>query len=210
MRDSAGILQSLLASALSLEGIAVVLALAYLLLAARESLWCWYCAFASSALYIVILWDARLLMESALSVFYVVMAVVGWYQWRHGGSAHAGVKIVSMQWWQHFAVLAVLLVLAFINGWAMQRWTQAAWPFVDSFITWGSVLTTLLVVRKVLENWLYWLLLDGMAMLVYIDRGLYLTALLFALYLGIVVFGYFKWQREYRAYATSGLGQVSE
>lgn len=201
MQDLGLIVQYLLASALSLEGIAVVLALAYLLLAARESLWCWYCAFVSSALYVVILWDARLLMESALSGFYVVMAVVGWYQWRHGGKSHEGLRIVSLQWWQHVGIFGALLVLAFVNGWAMQRWTDAAWPFVDSFITWGSVLTTLLVVRKVLENWLYWLLLDSMAMVVYIDRELYLTALLFALYLVIVVFGYQKWRREYRGYA---------
>ena len=210
MQDSVGILQGLLASALSLEGIAVVLALAYLILAARESLWCWYCAFVSSALYVVILWDARLLMESALSVFYVVMAVVGWYQWRHGGNAHEGVRITTMQWWQHFAVLGVLLVLAFVNGWAMQRWTSAAWPFVDSFIAWGCVLTTLLVVRKVLENWLYWLLFDGMSLLLYIDRELYLTALLFALYLVIVVFGYFKWRREYRSYSDAGSASCLE
>jgi nicotinamide mononucleotide transporter len=203
MQDSLQALQSLPAAFLSLEGIAVVLALAYLLLAARESLWCWYCAFVSSALYVVVLWDARLLTESVLSAFYVVMAVVGWYQWRYGGAAHEGVRIVSLRWWQHLVLLAVLLVLAALNGWAMQRWTSAAWPFVDSFITWGSVLTTVLVVRKVLENWLYWLLLDGLAMVVYIDRGLYPTAILFALYLVIVVFGYVKWRREYRGYATS-------
>ena len=53
------------------EGLAVVLALAYLLLAARESLWCWYCAFASSALYVVVLWNARLLTEAGLNVFYM-------------------------------------------------------------------------------------------------------------------------------------------
>ena len=81
----------------------------------------------------------------------------------------------------------------------MQRYTAAAWPFVDAFISWGSVITTFLVVRKVLENWLYWILLDGIALVVYVDRGLYLTALLFAGYVVIVVFGYLRWRREYRA-----------
>jgi nicotinamide mononucleotide transporter len=80
----------------------------------------------------------------------------------------------------------------------MQRYTDAAWPFVDSFITWGSVITTFLVVRKVLENWLYWLLLDGIAVVVYVERGLYLTALLFVGYVVIVVFGFLQWRREYQ------------
>ena len=180
------------------EPVAVVLALSYLLLAARESLWCWYCAFVSSALYVLIMKDAGLLMEAVLSVFYVVMAVVGWWQWRSGGRQQEKLAIVSLSWQQHVLLLGAMLVLAVVNGWLMQRYTSAAWPFVDSFITWGSVLNTVLVIRKVLENWLYWILLDGLAIVVYIDRGLYLTALLFALYVVIVVFGYFRWLREYR------------
>jgi nicotinamide mononucleotide transporter len=194
-------LQQLFASMLSLEGVAVVLALAYLLLAARESLWCWYCAFVSSVLYTVIFWDVSLLMEVALNVFYVVMAVVGWWQWRIGGSQQQELRIVSLQWWQHLVLLAVMLLLAFGNGWVMQTYTAAAWPFVDAFIAWGSVITTVLVVRKVLENWLYWIVLDGIALAVYLERGLYLTALLFALYLVIVVFAYLRWRREYRGYS---------
>ena len=140
-------------------------------------------------------------MEAWLNVFYVAMAVFGWYQWKRGGKGHAGVKIVSMRGWQHGALFALMLLLAFTNGWAMQTWTTAAWPFVDSFLAWSSVITTFLVVRKVLENWLYWIVIDGLALFVYIERGLYMTALLFALYLVIVVFGYLKWRQEYRAYS---------
>jgi len=80
----------------TLEIIAVILAIAYLLLAAREHIACWYCAFVSSALFSVIFWDVSLLMESLLNVFYVVMAVVGWYEWRRGGQAHTGVQIRTL------------------------------------------------------------------------------------------------------------------
>ncbi|MES2624443.1 MAG: nicotinamide riboside transporter PnuC, partial [Pseudomonadota bacterium] len=191
-------MQPWLDSLLTLEGLAVVLALAYLLLAARENPWCWLCAFISSALYVEILWDVSLLMESVLSIFYVVMAVVGWYEWKRGGAGHTGVQIVRLQWWHHFALLGITLLLAALNGWLLGMYTSAARPFVDSFVSWGSVITTILVVRKVLDNWLYWLLIDGMSAYLYIDRGLYLTALLFGLYLIIVVFGYFQWRTEWR------------
>jgi nicotinamide mononucleotide transporter len=190
-------MDALLQSLLSLEALAVVLAIAYLLLAARESLWCWYCAFGSSVLYIVIFWDVRLLMESALSVYYAGMAVLGWWQWR-GGSGHAARPIVCLPWRQHGVLLAAMLVLAALSGWLLQRNTTAAWPYVDSFTAWASVVTTVLVVRKVLENWLYWLLIDGISLLLYVERGLYLTALLFAAYLVIVVFGFLQWRRVYR------------
>lgn len=182
-----------------LETTAVVLAVAYLLLAARESLWCWYCAFASSAIFTVIFWDVSLLMESLLNVFYVVMAVVGWYEWRFGGRQHHGVPIRTLAAWQHAALCAALVLAAAVNGWFMQRYTTAAWPYLDAFTTWAAVATTFLVVWKVLENWLYWFVIDGLSIFLYSDRGLTLTALLFAVYLVIVVFGYLHWRQLYRA-----------
>ena len=191
------------------EAIAVILALAYLVLAARESLLCWYCAFASSALYFVVMWDARLLTEAALQIFYMGMAVVGWYQWRHGHrSAGMPLQIVSLQWWHHVVLLALLMLLTYINGWVMQSYTTAAFPFVDAFIAWGSVITTVLVIRKVLENWLYWVLFDGLAIFVYVNRGLYMTAVLFALYVVIVIFGYVRWLRVYRRQAARAASQT--
>ncbi len=177
------------------EALAVFLALAYLVLAARENIWCWYCALASSALYVFVMWDARLLTEAVLNVFYVVMAVLGWLRWRRGGD-HG--TITSLRAWQHAGLLLMILALTLANGWAMARWTSAAWPFVDSLITWASVVTTFLVVHKVLENWLYWIVIDGLALVIYIERGLYMTAMLYALYLVIVVFGYYEWRKEHR------------
>ncbi len=198
-----GALADMAGALLTLEGLAVVLALAYLLLAARESLWCWLCALISSLCYVWIFWQAKLYTETALNVFYVVMAVIGWQQWQRGSAdqdnANSKRAIVSFKPWQHVACLALTLMLAVTNGYVMQRYTQAAWPFVDALISWGSVITTFLVVRKVLENWLYWLVLDGIAVVVYVERGLYLTALLFVGYVVIVVFGYFHWRRQYRA-----------
>jgi nicotinamide mononucleotide transporter len=189
-------MDALLQSLLTLEALAVVCAIAYLLLAARESLWCWYFAFASSALYVFIFWDVSLLMESLLSIYYVVMAVVGWQQWRSGDRAQKR-PIVTLCWQQHVLLLLLMLGLAVISGTLLQQYTSAAWPFVDSFTAWASVITTCLVVRKVLENWLYWLLIDSISLSLYIDRGLYLTALLFAAYLVIVVFGYVHWRKIY-------------
>lgn len=192
-------MQALLQYLLSLEGMAVVLAIAYLLLAAKESLWCWLCALVSSVIYVWICWQAHLFMETWLNLFYAVMAVLGWQQWRSGSGGQTQRAIVVMKAWQHVACAALVLGLALANGALMQRYTSAAWPFVDSFITWSSVITTFLVVRKVLENWLYWIVIDGIAIVVYFERGLYLTTLLYAAYVVIVVFGYFKWRREFAA-----------
>ena len=74
--------------------------------------------------------------------------------------------------------------------------TSASWPFVDSFTTWGSVLTTFMVARKILENWIYWIVIDAVSIFLYLDRGLYLYAGLFVIYVIIAIFGYFGWRRS--------------
>jgi len=79
------------------------------------------------------------------------------------------------------------------------RYSTAALPYLDSFTTWGSVLTTWMVARKILENWLYWLLIDSVSIYLYLDRALYLTALLFLAYVVIALLGYYQWRKHYLA-----------
>ena len=77
----------------TLETVAVALAIAYLILAMRQNSLCWYCAFFSTAIYVYIFGDVNLYMESALNVYYMLMALYGWYQWRRGGDNGTGIAI---------------------------------------------------------------------------------------------------------------------
>lgn len=201
MSDSswlASLQQALLAMS-GWELCAVVLGIAYLLLAMRESPWCWYAAFASTAIFLVLFWQVGLLMESALQVYYLVMAAYGWWHWQHGSGDQQPLAISSWGSRQHLLAASSVLVLAAASGYLLQHYTGAALPYLDSFTTWGSILTTWMVARKILENWLYWLLIDSVSIYLYLDRELYLTALLFAAYLVIVLFGYRQWLLHYRA-----------
>ncbi len=179
------------------EGLAVVLALAYLLLAARENSLCWYCAFVFTAIYTVLFWRVSLLMESALNVYYMAMAVFGWYQWRRGGEHHRGVQIHCLGLSLHLAIIALILLVTVVSGFILSHNSDAAWPYVDSFTTWASVITTYMVTRKILENWLYWVLIDAVSIPLYIDRGMTMTALLFAAYIVIAAMGYLSWRRHF-------------
>ncbi|WP_339672901.1 nicotinamide riboside transporter PnuC [Dasania marina] len=178
---------------------AVLLGVAYLLLAMKEKISCWYAALGSTAIYTVLFWDVSLLMDSALQVYYMAMAVYGWYQWqRKTDGGKAALPISCWSWQTHSAVIASTVWLSVMSGWLLQENTDAAWPFLDSFTTWGAVVTTYMVAKKVLENWLYWIVIDSVAAYLYVDRGLYLTALLMAIYVVIVVIGYVQWRAIYR------------
>jgi nicotinamide mononucleotide transporter len=178
-----------------LELTAVLLAIAYLLLAVRESLWCWGAAFVSTAIYLYLFFAARLYMESALQLFYLFMAVYGWRQWRRGGGGEKQLDVSTWPLIVHVRAVTCIVALSVASGWMLASYTEAAFPYLDSFTTWGAVWTTYLVTRKKLENWLYWIVIDSVGIYLYELRGLQLTAVLFALYVVISIFGYVSWQR---------------
>ncbi|MFL2530162.1 MAG: nicotinamide riboside transporter PnuC [Porticoccaceae bacterium] len=182
---------------LGLETVAVLLGIAYLLFAMRENSLCWYCAFISTGIYIWIFGDVSLYMESALNAYYMVMAVYGWYQWQRGGSSANGIKLSVWGIKQHMAAIGLVLILSVVSGYLLSQNTEARMPYIDSFTTWGSVITTFMVARKVLENWLYWIVINSVAIFLYIDRDLYQTAGLYALYIILSVIGFIAWRKAY-------------
>ncbi len=176
---------------------AVVLAILYLVLAARENIWCWGAAFASTAIYIYVFFDVNLFLESALQVYYLGMAIFGWYQWRQPADQSATRPISTWSLEKHYVIIAATGAVVVASGYLLSENTSAALPYVDAFTTWYAVVTTYMVTRKILENWLYWFVIDSVSVYLYYSRGLYLTALLFIAYLVIIVFGYLKWKKEY-------------
>lgn len=181
------------------EAVAVVLALGYLLLAVRRSLWCWACAFVSTAIYLVLFADAQLYMQTVLQVFYLVMAVYGYREWTRGQTADHEVAIRSWPAQAHaFGALAVAALSA-VSGWLLASYSDANAPYLDAFVTWGSVLTTWMVTRRILENWLYWVIVDAVAAYLYFQQDLIATGMLFLAYIGIVIAGYLRWRRDFRA-----------
>lgn len=189
------LLQQLLATSFW-EAAAAALGLAYLLLAVRRNLLCWLCAFVSTTVYLVLFARAALYMQSLLQVFYLVMAVYGFIDWRNGRTAAGEVLIRSWTLSRHAIVIGLVIAASTVNGWLLAHNTDAAAPYTDSFVTWGSVATTWMVARRVIENWLYWVVVDAVAAWLYFTQGLLATTLLFVIYLGIVIHGYVVWRRE--------------
>ena len=189
-----------------LEAASVLFSVLYLVLAIRESLWCWPAAFLSSVLTLVVVFDARLYSEVALNVYYAAMAVYGWYQWQYGGRRRGAEQLPIGVWPLKMHALAIggSLALSVLVGWLMRRYTAAAFPYLDAFVTVSSVVTTYLVARKILENWLYWLVIDTLGVYVYWQRELYFFMALFALYLVLVVIGLVRWHRDWRLQVKKG------
>ena len=183
----------------NLEIVSVVFGLVYIFLAARENIWCWPAAFIGTGTAIFLFWDASLLMESGLNVYYLLMALFGWWQWQYGSNNKSELAISSWNINSHISAFTLIGVLTIFSGYFLSRNTNAALPFVDSFTTWGAVVTTWMVTRKVLQNWLYWIVINPTAAWLFWVRDLHLYSLLFIAYTLIAIFGYIKWRRSFVA-----------
>jgi nicotinamide mononucleotide transporter len=181
-----------------LEATAVVLAILYLLLAIRQNIWCWLCAGISTAIYVYLFVNARLYMESALNVFYFGMAIYGWSVWYFGRSDGHELPVSVWRLIRHAYAIAAIFAASLISGYLLNRYTDAAFPYLDSLTTWAAIWATFLVARKVLENWWYWLVIDIVSMFIYWSRDLQLTSMLFAVYVVMIPFGLVSWTRSWR------------
>jgi nicotinamide mononucleotide transporter len=128
----------------------------------------------------------------------MLMAVYGWYQWQRGGQDQVGLEISRWSLSKHCLAIAAILFATVISGYLLTENTDARLPYLDSFTTWASVVTTLMVARKIIENWLYWVVIDAVSIFLYLDRELYQTAGLFVLYVVLAVVGYILWIKKYR------------
>lgn len=172
---------------------AVFFAILYLLLAVRQNILCWPAGIISSILYFFIMNSSGLYMEAYLQVFYVFMGFYGWSVWKKGKNNFFIVNTWSGI--KHFYAISIMLVLSVASGFLLKSFSDAAFPFFDSLVTWGSIIATYMVAKKLLENWIYWLAIDSISIMLFISRDLFATSALFGIYVVIIFFGYSSWKK---------------
>ncbi|MDA9834489.1 nicotinamide riboside transporter PnuC [Gammaproteobacteria bacterium] len=178
-----------------LEITAVIFAILYLILAVKQNILCWIAGIISSVLYFFIMQKAGLYMEAYLQVFYVVMGIYGWSQWSASNASNPSFIVNTWSKYQHMIAISIILALSLLSGSLLERYTDAALPFLDALVSWGAVVATYMVAKKLLENWIYWFVIDATSIFLFIERGLWLSAVLFATYLVIIFFGYQSWNK---------------
>lgn len=195
MTDLVGAVRESLVAVSATEWVAVVLALGYLWLAIRQDPWCFAFAITSSASYLYLFADAGLYMQSALQAFFIAMSLYGWWSWR-GGSGHAPASVRRWPAGRHVPAVAAIVALSVVNGQLLAGSKPSMVPYVDAAIAWGSVFTTWLVARKVLENWWYWIAIDLAACGLCYAQGLHATAALYLVYAALALQGHRRWARD--------------
>jgi nicotinamide mononucleotide transporter len=180
---------------ISIELVAVVVTLAAVYLTTRQIIWCWPLGMVSVTLYALVFYNAKLYADMGLQALYFGLAVYGWWAWLHGSEDHGKLE-VSMTSNRAKIMLATIGALAgILLGSALSRLTDASLPFMDSILTSFSIVAQWMQTRKLLESWLVWLAVDVFYVGMFLYKGLYPTAGLYAVFLFLAVLGFVEWRR---------------
>ena len=181
------------------EIIAAVLGATSVWLSVRQNIWSWPTGIANVVLYFFVFHGAKLYADMGLQVVYAVLSVYGWYQWLYGGAGHTTLRVSRTPPVLGLILAGIAIGGAALLGTLLYRETDAALPYLDSLLTSTSLVAQWMMTRKLLENWAVWISVDVLYVGMFIYKELYVTAVLYAVFLGLATKGWIDWKRSLQA-----------
>jgi nicotinamide mononucleotide transporter len=179
-----------------LEYAAVLLGVVYVLLASKGNKWCWPAGIAGSALYISINVTHHLFQDAILQVYYVLAGFYGWWKWTRK-DRHEEQNIISYTLTQNLPLIAGGALLVPVFGYLFAQFGNAL-SYFDAAVTVFSFIATWMTAKKILQNWIFWIVIDALAAAMYAIKGLYPTTGLYVFYCIVCMYGYLEWQKQLR------------
>jgi nicotinamide mononucleotide transporter len=176
----------------------------YLYFSINEKIWLWPTGFIASFFYLAVFFNSRLYADMGLQLYYLVVSVFGWYNWlgkRRNSvlETHLPTSSLSLLEWipllSTIVILNITLYLALASLPEMIGLPPSDMPALDAFTTAASIVATWMLARKILENWLIWIIVDAVSFGMYLYKELYVTSFLFIIYTVMAVIGYFHWKK---------------
>lgn len=175
---------------------AVLAAFLNIYLAARASMWNWLFGIFAVILYGFIFYQTRLYGDMTLQAVYLFFQFYGWYEWKRGGPHATLLSITRMPKKQYYILGAILCVLYIVFYFILSRYTNSTTPYVDAFTTALALIAQWMMCKKWLENWILWIVMDVISLYMYAYKHLYLTTVLYAIFIILCVMGYREWKRS--------------
>jgi len=177
-----------------LELLAVVLSILYVILAARQNIWCWPCAFISTGIFVYLFWEVTLVFQMLLNFYYIIMAVVGFLSWK-GVKDRPSLTITRVDLKIHLLLIAIGCTITLLLAEAAEHWFSGDWVWLDAGTAVFSVIATVMTARKKIDNWVYWLVVNPASAYLMFHSGLYLTCILMFLYTAMSIYGFLNWRK---------------
>jgi nicotinamide mononucleotide transporter len=182
----------------SIEIVAAVFGVISVFLSVRQNIWSWPTAIVNVGLYIIVFYNSKLYADTGLQVIYVVLNAYGWYHWLYGGKNRTELPVsrTSARLW--LLLVALGATGTALIGTLLSQKTDAALPYIDAATTSTSLVAQWMMTRKLVENWIIWVAVDVVYIGMYIYKSLFVTAVLYLIFLILSAMGYVQWRRSLR------------
>ena len=182
----------------TVEVVAVLFSLAAVVLTIRKNVWCWPAGLVGVTAYLWVFRALRLYADMGLQVVFFVQGVYGWHFWLRGGENHTPAPVRRLGKNSFFVTLLTLGIATIVLGAGLSRWTDASLPYLDSLLSVTSLTANMLLASKILESWFLWIGADVLYVGMFVFKGVYLTAGLYVVFLGLACAGLSRWLAEER------------
>ncbi|MDD3319919.1 MAG: nicotinamide riboside transporter PnuC [Paludibacter sp.] len=174
-----------------------ILSLIYLYLSIKQKISLWIFGFLCSALYVVVFWRSKFYADMSLQFYYLAVSVYGWINWKNGAHTNLNeIKIEKTNLKKAVYLLLTSVLIYFLYYFILKNYTDSPLPKADSFTTALSIVATWMLARKLIENWLLWILIDAVSSGLYFYKQLFPTAILFGIYTIMALVGYLQWRKS--------------
>lgn len=189
-----------------IEFVAALLSMVYLYLEVKENSWLWLVGIVSSALYAYVYFYASFYADFGLMIYYVIISIYGWLHWNQNSdgnhSTELPIRRITLLQSVYLLIIGggiyafLLTILLYLPGYI--GLSSSAFPYLDSFTVAASVIGTWMLTRKILEQWLVWIVVNCMCIVMFWLKELNFTTILFIVYLAGSVVGYIRWKNHYK------------
>ena len=178
-----------------LEIVGTIVGLVYLYLEYKASIYLWIASVIMPAIYLVVFYDAGLYADTAINIYYLIIALYGWFAWRYGSEQKSELTITHAPTKVWVAMTATYIVAQLLFSAVLIYLTDSDVPLFNGATAALSVVGMWMLARKYIEQWIVWIVVDILSAALYLYKGLEPTAVLYILYAVIAIFGYRKWKK---------------
>jgi nicotinamide mononucleotide transporter len=181
-----------------LEIFASILGIISVWLLIKQNMWCWPTGILMVIIYSYIFFKVQLYSDMLLQIFFALMQGYGWYYWLNGEKKNQKLNITFLRRSEMVQWFIVFVLFSLVLGLVMRKYTNADLPFIDAATATMSIIAQWLMTKKIIENWIVWILADIVYVGIYFYKDLYPTAVLYLLFLGMAFMGYREWLEKSR------------
>ena len=185
-----------------LEIFGAVTGILYVILEVRQNKLLWPLGIITSGVYVYVFFTGKFYADMGLQVYYVLISIYGWYYWSRGKSHSDSEELPVIRIDRNTTLILLLIFVAIWAGiyYILKEFTDSTVPVGDSFTTALAIVATWMLARKIIEHWYLWIIVNVVSIGLYTYKGLYPTVILYAVYTGMAIFGYFEWKKSMKTY----------